>query len=505
MNRRSQDRLKLLKQRLAAKGVAGTKRQAIPRWQGPGDPPLTFNQQRLWFLDRLEPGTSLYHDLVALRLTGAEIDLGAFRSAFDEVVRRHDSLRSYFVLVDSRPVQKFAPDLVIPIDFVDLRGSTEEERHRAVDERLLSDVRTPLDLGAPPLVRATLLRLSDTEYVFGLMLHHIVSDGASYGIVYAEMSQLYAAYSAGKPSPLVELPVQIGDYAAWERECLADDVLDRNMLYWKAKLGAPLPALTLPTDNPRSGAGRHRGAFHRFRLPDPLFRALCEFCRREQVTSYWVLITAYVAVLHRFSGQEDILLGTPSSCRNHPDLERLIGFFVRTVVIRNDLSGNPTFREMVVRARRTALEAAEHEEVPFDRVVQEVRPEAASMAMPLIQAWFTHMRDMIPPMQLPGIAATYQIVDPKNARFDLALVMDETRGGIEAYLEYDVDLFTPETVARFTERFLTLLRQAINHPDSSLSLMRQTLADKDRTATTPADDGAMSRLRGMKKGRRKPR
>lgn len=496
MARHSEDRRKLLQQMLACKGIRG-ERPSIPKWEGPGDPPLSRNQQRLWYLDRLEPGTSLYNDCVTVRFHGA-LDASAFTAAFAEIVRRHASLRSSFAISDARPVQRFAEALPAEVRCADLRHLGEGAA-AAAEAELRADVRTPFDLTRPPLWRASLLRTADDRWEFGLTMHHIVSDGASYGVVYAELSALYPALRAGAPSPLPELSVQIGDYAAWDCARLADDLIESKLAYWRQKLAPPLPVLALPLDNPRSGAGRHRGAFHRFAVDGALFRALGEFCRREAVTSYWVLLTCWVAVLHRLSGQEDVVVGTPSSCRTHPDLEKLVGFFIKTVVVRMDLRGNPTLRELLARTQRTALEAQEHDDAPFDRIVQEVRGERASAKVPLLQAWFTHMRDMIPPPVLPGLTASYEIVDPKNARFELALIMDETQDGIAAYFEYDVDLFMPATIARVGDECLAVLQHLLRHPDTTLRSLREAMLDRTRAPGATAAAAVPARLGTMKK------
>ena len=495
MARHSEDRLKLLQQLLASKGIQG-ERWSIPKWPGPGDPPLSRNQQRLWYLDRLEPGTSLYNDCVTVRFHGP-LDVAAFTAAFAEIVRRHASLRSSFVTVDARPVQRFAEELPVEVRSVDLRHLGAGAA-AAAEAELRAEVRAPFDLTRPPLWRASLLRVADERWEFGLTMHHIVSDGASYGVIYAELSALYPALLAGAPSPLPELAVQIGDYAAWDDARLTEELIESKLAYWRSKLAPPLPVLALPIDNPRSGAGQHRGAFHRFAVDGAVFRALGEFCRREAVTSYWVLLTCWVAVLHRLTGQEDIVVGTPSSCRTLPDLEKLVGFFIKTVVVRNDLRGNPSLRELLARTQRTALEGAEHDDAPFDRIVQEVRGDRASAKVPLLQAWFTHMRDMIPPPVLPGLSASYEIVDPKNARFELALIMDETQDGVAAYFEYDVDLFTPATIARVADEYLAVLRHVLHHPDTTLRSLREAMLDRARAPDASAAP-VPTRLGAMKK------
>ena len=494
MGQPSNARIALLQKMLKEKGIE--KRAGIPRRaDSTSDAPLSFGQLRLWFLDQYEPGTSLYNDALALSIRGVELDIERFRRAFDEVVDRHDVLRTSFPTVNGEPVQRLFPRAsdearALPFRVVDLRARPDAAAE--LEALQLEDVRGPFALDRLPLIRVTLARMGDTEYVFCLTMNHIVSDGVSYGIIYSELGAIYEALGAGRALELEPLPIQFADYAAWERATFDEATIARHLPYWKRKLGGELPRLAWPA---KAATPRNRGAYHRFRFDDGLYEALCEYCRTEQVTSNWVLMGAYYALLHGFGGQVDVRVGTPSSSRKRPELEGLVGFFVQTVLLRVDLSGNPTFRELLTRVRQTALEAAAHEDVPFDRIVQAIRPRRDPDDVPLIQAWIAPMKDLMPTLELPGASSSYEIVDGKNARFELALILDEARGGVEAFFEYDVDLFAPETVRDIADRYVRTLRQAVEHPETTLRLLSETVAGGDTGKPAPKKRGRKLELK----------
>ncbi len=495
MVRPTPKKLELLKRLLQEKGIqAAEAPAAIPARGTDGDRPLSLGQERLWFLDQLEPDTSLYNDALVLTIRGVELDPALFRAALQEIVRRHSVLRATYHRGAAGPVQRvheiarFGAEL--PFEVQDLEGEADARERSA--RLFLQDAQGPFALDRLPLLRARLVRVAPQEWRFGLAMHHIVSDGVSYGIVYRELGALLPALAAGKPSPLGELPLQFSDYARWERERMTAERLEEGLAFWKRTLAGPLPRLAWPA---RAATPRQRGAYHRFRFPDALYAALTDFCRREHVTSNWVLVAAYLAFLHVLTGQEDVRIGNPSSTRKHKDLENLVGFFVQTVILRVDLSGNPTFRELLARTRRTALEAARYEEVPLDRIVQALRSSRSEAEPPLIQAWIAPMKDLMPVLELPGATSSYEIVDGRSARFELALILDEARGGVSAFFEYDTDLFDPETIERFAERTMLILRRAVDHPETTLQLLRETVG------TAPAASGP--RARGLESARRR--
>ncbi|MEW6074539.1 MAG: condensation domain-containing protein [Planctomycetota bacterium] len=476
MARPSARKLELLRKLMREKGLGGRPTVAIPRRSGGGDAPLSFDQRRLWFLDRLEPETSLYNDELVLRIEGRGFDPDRLDRSLQEVVRRHEILRTTFHEVAGEPIQRVHPELQLPLPRLDLRDRPAAAAAEECARILLDLVRAPFHLDRLPLVRTVLLRLADEAWELGLAMHHIVSDGVSYGIVYRELGALYAAAAAGEDSPLPPLPIQYADYAAWERATITEEAIRAKLPFWRGHLAGGPDLVRLPFAKPRAGHRTHRGAFHRFRIPDPLHAALAAFCRREEVTSNWVLLAGWFATLHLFTGQTDLRVGVSSSARTHTALEGLVGFFVRTLLVRGDLSGDPPFAMLVRRTRERALEASRYEDVPFDRVVRELRPPGRAGDAPIVQVWFGHMRDVIAPMPLPGLRTSYEIVDPGNARFDLCLILDETERGIECYFEYDVDLLAAATVTSMAERYADLLGLVLDHPQTRLGLLRETLA-----------------------------
>ncbi|HEU4595289.1 MAG TPA: amino acid adenylation domain-containing protein, partial [Pyrinomonadaceae bacterium] len=312
--------------------------------------PLSFAQQRLWFLDKLEPGSAAYNMPTALRLTG-RLDAAALGRTLGEVVRRHEVLRTTFVEVDGSPVQVIAPASEVSLPVTDLSALDAGEREAEAQRLTQQEARRPFDLAAGPLLRAALLRLSEQEHVLLVTMHHIVSDGWSTGIFIREMSALYAAFTSGEESPLEELPVQYADYAAWQRQYLSGEVLDAQLSYWRGQLGGAPALLELPTDRPRPPAQSYRGATHSFILPGELTSALRELSQREGCTLFMTLLAGWQALLSRYSNQQDVVVGTPIANRTRVETEGLIGFFVNTLALRTDLSGDPTFRELLARVR----------------------------------------------------------------------------------------------------------------------------------------------------------
>ncbi len=482
MTRPSPERLALLRRMLAEQGLGAPLGRSIPRRPGAGPAPVSFGQRRLWVEERLHPGTSLYNDSLCVSLAGGALDEELVERSLAEVVARHEVLRTGFEERDGEPLQVVRPRARLALRRADLRALAPEARAAELERLLLEDVRAPFDLAAPPLARASLVRVADDAWELGLTMHHLVSDGVSYSILWRELGRLYAA--GGAPDALEPLPIQFADFAAWERARADEERVRAGLDFWVRALGRERPALELPLDFPRPAAPAHRGAFCRFRFPPELCAALERSCRREQGTSNQVLVAAYCALFSSLSGQTDLTIGMPSSTRRLPELEGLIGFFVQTRLLRNDLSGDPSFAELLARTRERTLAAAAWDDVPFDRVVRAIRPEGAGET-PLIQAWIAPMKDLMPKLELAGLSSRYRIVDPRNARFDLCLILDETAAGVEAYFEYDVDLFRAATVRALAERYLALLRIVLEHPETRLSSLAAALA---RLAPLPAQD-----------------
>src|SRR5215211_6838524 len=397
-----------------------------------GDPPLSFAQQGLWFLDRMKPGTTAYNISTAVRLTGW-LNVETLGRSLEEIVRRHEVLRTTFAAVDGEPVQVISAvtDVELPIE--DLSALPEAEREAEANRRARQEAQLPFDLERGPLFRAGLLRLSEEEHVLLVTMHHVVSDGWSMGVFWRELGALYEAFLRGEPSPLEEPPVQYADYALWQRQWLSGEVLEEQLGYWKEQL-ADVGALELPTDHPRPAVQTHRGARRSLTLPKSLTGALKELSRQEGTTLFMVLLGAFQALLARYSGQEDIAVGTPIAGRNQAETEDLIGFFVNTLVLRTDLSGDPTFKELLGRVREVALGAYAHQDLPFERLVEELQPERDLSRTPLFQVFFNMVNVPSSRIELPGLTIeTIQRsseLDEPASKFDITLYAREREEGI---------------------------------------------------------------------------
>jgi amino acid adenylation domain-containing protein len=440
--------------------------------------PLSFAQERLWFIDRLEPGSAVYNVPVAWRLGGA-LDEAALERSLSEIVRRHESLRTVFREVDGSPVQVIAPfgGFVLPVE--DLSGLSEADREAAVGRRAGEEARRAFDLAAGPLFRAALLRLGAEDHVLLLSMHHIVSDGWSRGVLYRELSALYAAYREGRESPLPELGVQYADYAVWQREQLAGEALERQLSYWRGRLAGAPELLELPTDRPRPPVQTYRGAHERSELSPELLERLQALGRGEGATLYMVLLGAFQVLLSKYSGSEDIVVGTPIAGRTRKEIEGLIGFFVNTLVLRTDLSGDPSFREVLRRAREVTLGAYEHQAVPFERLVAELRPERSLSHSPLFQVMFTLEHADDPAGGLAELSTAKVDADFPHAKFDLWLTFVATRRGLRGGVAYSTDLFERGTIVRMLEQLERVLEQVAREPDRPLSRL-ELLGEAER-------------------------
>ncbi|HEV3050272.1 MAG TPA: condensation domain-containing protein, partial [Longimicrobium sp.] len=344
--------------------------------------PTSFSQERLLFIDRLDPGSTTYNMPVAWRLAGA-LDEAALERALGEVVRRHETLRTTFGEVDGSPVQVISPFAGFTLPVEDLSGLSDADREAALRRRSGEEARRAFDLSAGPLFRAALLRLGAEDHVLLASMHHIVSDGLSVGVLLRELTVLYEAYREGRESPLAELAVQYADYAAWQRQHLAGESLERQLSYWKDRLAGAPELLELPTDRPRPPVRTDRGAAVALDLPPGLLERLQRLTLSEGATLYMTLLGAFKVLLSRYGAGEDVVVGTPTAGRTREEVQELIGFFVNTLVLRTDLSGDPSFREVLRRVREVMLGAYEHQEVPFDKLVAELQPERSLSHSPL--------------------------------------------------------------------------------------------------------------------------
>ncbi|HEY0602634.1 MAG TPA: amino acid adenylation domain-containing protein, partial [Herpetosiphonaceae bacterium] len=432
--------------------------------------PLSFAQQRLWFLDQLEQDNPIYNLPFAAYLTG-KLDIAALGRSLDAIVARHEVLRTTFETADhGQPVQVIAAAQPLPLPLVDLQDLPEHERDAEVRRLATSAALQPFDVARGPLLRATLLRLHGESHVLLLTMHHIVADGWSMGVFVGEISALYAATVSGTAPALPALPIQYADYAVWQRDWLQGAVLERQLTYWRQQL-ADLPVLELPTDYPRPPALSFRGALHPFTLPKTLSDELVALSQREGVTLFMTLLAAWQVLLSRYSGQDDIAVGTPIAGRTRAETEDLIGFFVNTLVLRANLAGNPTFSELLGRVRAVCLGAYAHQDLPFEQVVEELQPVRDLSRHPLFQVMFTLQNAPVTPLELPDLKVDPLVVDHGLVKFDLSLEFEETASGLVGMLAYNTDLFTEATIGRMLGHLQTLLNGIVADVDQPLAAL----------------------------------
>ncbi len=431
--------------------------------------PLSFAQQRLWFFDQLEPGNLFYNLPNAIRLTG-KLHRDALQRAVDEIVRRHESLRTTFTKQDGEPYQVIAEPSAVDLRFHDISDLPEAEREAKVRELATAEARKPFDLNRGPLFRVTLVRLSDSEHVLLSTMHHVITDGWSMGgIFFRELALLYRGYATGEPPSLPEAPIQYADFASWQRHWLQGEVLENQLGYWRDKLSGVAP-LELPTDRPRPAEPRFRGNFQTIVLNPEFGEKLQELCRKEGVTLFMTLLAGFKALLSRYSGQDDIAVGTPIAGRNRAEIEGLIGFFVNTLVMRTEWSGDPTFRELLSQVRDTCLGAYDHQDIPFEKLVEELHPQRDLSRSPLFQVMFVLQNAPRNSMSLGDLTISRQEADKNvTSRYDLTLSVTESQRGLGVVVKYKTDLFDDESMQRFLKHFQRLLEDVVANPDRALS------------------------------------
>jgi amino acid adenylation domain-containing protein len=464
----SPQKRQLLLQRLAEKGAAAAQFEIWPKEGEAGDAPLSFGQQRLWFLEQMEPEATAYNRPLVLRLKGA-LDAAALEGGLNEIVRRHAALRMTFGVRDETPFQSIKPSLKVELPAKDLRHLSAAEREAQAANVIEEEARHPFSLTSGPLFRLALLRTADDEHLLLVVMHHIISDGWSTGVFIRELAALYESFKAGHASPLSELSIQYTDFAAWQRRWMSGEVLERELDYWKRQLAGVSPLLELPADRPRPAARSHRGATHWFNLPADLSASVKELAQQEGVSLFMTLLAAFNVLLHRYTRQDDILVGTPIANRNRIETEELIGFFVNTLVLRTDLSGGPTFRELLGRVREATLGAYAHQDLPFEKLVEELQPERNMSYTPLFQVMFVLQNAPRPPLELPGLTLSLREVESRAAQFDLTLFVVDREQGLAGALEYNTDLFDQATMARLVGHFQTLLEGIVARPGRQIS------------------------------------
>ena len=455
---------------------------SIPRISRAGALPLSLNQEALWFLSRLEPDRPTYMLYLALNVKGP-FSIPILEQALNEISRRHEILRTRFPEIDGHPAQVIEPAATRKLPVVDVSQVPESDREAELRRKLAQEMGRPIDFQNGPLVRIVLLRRAENDFVVAASMHHMIHDGWSVSVVLGELAVLYAALAAGRPSPLPELPIQYVDFAAWQRQLLQGETLQRLQAFWRKQL-ADVPPLELPTDFPPPPVRTTRGSSRPCRLSPQTGAAVVEFCRREGVTPFMVMLAAFEVLLARYCGQDDFAVGTPVANRSRSELEVLIGYFVNVVVLRANLGGDPSFRETVSRVRQVALDAFEHQEMTLDQVVDAVRPERHLSRNPIFQVMFALHNIQLPPVPDVGVEITplEDCPAPPSANFALTLELFQTEKEFQGSLNFSTDLFDPETIDRMVQQYQVLVAAAVGEPERSISSL-PLLAEEERQKT----------------------
>lgn len=472
----SPEKRELLLQRLNKKGQNRSQPQIKRQSRESNTFPLSFAQARLWFLNQLEPDSAAYNIPTVIRLKGS-LNVTALAQSLNEVIQRHEVLRTSFTTVGGQPVQAIAPNLSLILPRVDLQQLSETQQRIEVLRLATQEAQQPFSLDKGPLLRVTLVQLDEADHIVLFTMHHIVSDGWSTGVLVRELAALYGALAKGQPishsqatqTLLPELPIQYADFAVWQRQWLQGEVLASQLAYWKQHLGGTLPVLELPTDRPRPALQTNRGATQSFALPKELSEALKSLGRQEETTLFMTLLAAFMVLLHRYTQQGDIAIGTSIANRNRSETEGLIGFFVNTLVLRTQLTGNPRFRQFLKHVREVALGAYAHQDLPFEQLVEELQPERDLSHNSLFQVMFILQNAPTEDLKLPGLTLSTLKVESGTASFDLTLSMVDAEQGLKGTLEYNTDLFEAARIDRMLQHFQVLLEGIVTNPDHCLS------------------------------------
>ena len=456
----------------------------IPR-RGHNNPsPLSFDQERLWFFHQMNPDKPTYNVYGAIRLEG-KLDVVAMTYAVNEIVRRHESWRTTFELVDGHPMQIVQEELNLRFDESDLRDWPEDSREEEAHRRTLEEVMIPIDIVNGPLVRVKLIRLSEKMNIIVLTVHHLVTDRVTFSIVFQELVMHYNAYLQGQPSPVPMPEIQYSDYTEWQRRHLSGAERERLMKYWVDLLGDSEFVLNMPTDHPRPPVQTYKGARHFLEVPKAIGDRLKEFGTREGATPFMVLMAAYKLLLYRWSGQQDIIVGTPLANRDKPEMERALGYFLTSGVFRTQVEGRLSFRELLARVRQHSLDAFEHAGMPFGLLLDELNPKRDPSRNPVFQAMFVYVDVPEKPMEFPDLKISYELIDGETAKYDLTLCLIDRDGivdrefGTECFLEYSPDLYEAETIERMGRHFLNLVQAVVEHPDMPIDQLPM-LTDEER-------------------------
>jgi amino acid adenylation domain-containing protein len=458
------------------------KLQPVPRDR---NLPLSFAQQRLWFMHQLQPHSAAYNLFEAVRLTGL-LQIAALEQSFTALIERHEGLRTTFTEVNGEPIQQIHPPQPFTVTCIDLRSHPPSDREAIALNLAKHETQRPFNLSGDRLLRVTLFQLTDQDHLLLLTLHHIISDAWSMGVLLRDVTTYYQHFtqfphSSTLPLPIPPLPLQYADYALWQRQWLQGDRLQAHLDYWQQHLGSNLPVLALPTDRPRPQTPSFQGATQSFRLSAPLTQALRTSSRQAGVTLFMTLLAAFQTLLYRYTQQEDLVVGTDLANRNRQETEGLIGFFVNLLVLRTDLSGNPTFRSLLQRVRSVTLGAYAHQDLPFDKLVEALQPQRQRDQTPLFQVLFVMQNVPMPEPELAGLRLSPVAIANDTAKFELALFMRETESELIGTWNYRTELFEADTIARMSRQFVTLIENLVQQPDVRLdSVSLQTDAERQQ-------------------------
>jgi len=438
----------------------------------PGSPDasisLSFVQERQLFLELLDPFTAVNNLATCVRIEGP-LDLPELERSANRIIARHEVLRTSFDLSQGRAIAALAPALSLKLGVVDLGTHRDPEAEALrLAER---DARRPFDLSRPPLLRGKAFRVTPELHLLLIVVHHTIADGWSLGVLLRELFLHYRSFTTGPSIELPPLPIQYRDFAAWQRDSLHAPLFERQLGFWKERLGGELPVLDLPIDHPRGTRQTFNGATHRFRVPGRVTTGLKALARRNDATLFMALMAGYQALLHRYCRQDDVLIGTPTAGRTRPETQELIGAFINTLVLRSDLSGDPAFVELLRRVRDVALAAYAHQQLPFEKLVAELRPQRDLSRTPIFQAMFILQNSPLPELEIPGVSARLMTVDRGAAQFDLTLLVSESGDGLDAEFEYNSDLFDSATIEGLADSFQRLLESAVSDPGTHLAAL----------------------------------
>ena len=498
----SAERYELLQLLLEEEGIDISRSLILPQ-RRPARIPLSFAQQRLWFIDQINPGSPAYNIHLPVRILG-RLDDAALEQAVNEIARRHETLRTSFRSEDGDYFQVIAPARPAALKIIDLTGLTENEGQSLAQDLMTGEARRPFDLSAGPLLRTCLIRLAPGDQIAMLTTHHIISDAWSMGVLIGEVGKLYEAFAKGEPSPLPEIAVQYADYAIWEQNRFQGEALEQETAYWRQKLGGPLPALDLSIARPRPAEETFNGAQRSCSFPPELSGRIRSLSRREGATLFMTLLAAFKALLFGLSGQEDIIVGASTANRSRAETEKLIGFFINTVALRTDLGGDPTFRELLGRVRKVTLEAFAHQALPFKKLVEAINPERAGARGPLARIKFVLQNAPAGQLNLTGLTLAPINHEVASAHCDLTLYAGDNAEGLSVTFEYSTDIFDASGIERMLRHFERLLGYVTRTPDVRLRTLSEAIRQEERRhQVMQSRDRLKSSLKGLQNTRPK--